>query len=81
MRTVPEPVLCLASVSPRRQELLSQIGVPHTVTGAHIDERVRPEEGAREYVIRMAREKALAVRGKGERLPVLAAIRPSCWMR
>jgi len=73
MRTVSEPVLCLASVSPRRQELLSQIGVPHTVTGAHIDETVRPEEGAREYVIRMAREKALAVRGKGERLPVLAA--------
>ena len=73
MRTVSEPVLCLASVSPRRQELLSQIGVPHTVTGAHIDETVGPEEGAREYVIRMAREKALAVRGKGERLPVLAA--------
>lgn len=67
------PVLCLASVSPRRHELLTQIGVPHAVTGAHIDEAVRPDEGAREYVTRMAREKALAVRKKGETLPVLAA--------
>lgn len=73
MPTVPRPVLCLASVSPRRRELLAQIGVPHTIVGAHIDENVRPEEGAREYVIRMAREKALAVRAKGEKLPVLGA--------
>lgn len=73
MRTLPEPVLCLASVSPRRQELLAQIGVPHTVVGAHIDEKVLGDEGAREYVIRMAREKALAVRSRGEKLPVLAA--------
>jgi septum formation protein len=73
MPTLPDPILCLASVSPRRQELLAQIGVPHKVRGAHIDERVGPEEGAREYVIRMAREKALAVRRMGEQLPVLAA--------
>ncbi len=73
MRTLPEPVLCLASVSPRRQELLAQIGVPHTVVGAHIDEKAFSDEGAREYVIRMAREKALAVRSRGEKLPVLAA--------
>lgn len=73
MHTVPDPVLCLASVSPRRQELLAQIGVPHTVVGAHIDEKVLRDEGAREYVIRMAREKALAIRGRGEKLPVLAA--------
>lgn len=73
MHTLPDPVLCLASVSPRRQELLAQIGVPHTVVGAHIDEKVLRDEGAREYVIRMAREKALAIRGRGEKLPVLAA--------
>jgi septum formation protein len=70
---MPDPVLCLASVSPRRRELLTQIGVPHTVLGAHIDESVLFEEGPREYVTRMAREKALAVRGKGGTLPVLAA--------
>jgi septum formation protein len=68
-----DPVLCLASVSPRRQELLTQIGVPHSVVGAHIDETVLREEGPREYVTRMAREKALAVCSKGGTLPVLAA--------
>jgi septum formation protein len=65
--------VCLASVSPRRRELLSQIGVAHTVVGAHIDESVLEGEAPRDYVIRMAREKALAVRGRSAELPVLAA--------
>jgi septum formation protein len=68
-----QPVVCLASVSPRRRELLTQIGVPHVVLGAHIDETARPGEKPRDYVTRMAREKALAVRERGEALPVLAA--------
>jgi septum formation protein len=69
----PPPALCLASVSPRRRELLSQIGVPHIVAGAHIDEAILPGEGPRAYVVRLAREKALAIRHRGQRLPVLAA--------
>ncbi len=68
-----KPVVCLASVSPRRRELLSQIGVPHLVAGAHIDEAVLPGESARDYVIRLARSKALAIHGSGQQLPVLAA--------
>jgi septum formation protein len=67
------PLVCLASVSPRRRELLTQIGVPHTVVGADIDESVRPAEAPRDYVLRMARQKALTVRERGEALPVLAA--------
>jgi septum formation protein len=67
------PVLCLASGSPRRRELLSQIGVPYTVRGADIDETVHSEETPRAYVARLARQKALAVRDGGESLPVLAA--------
>ena len=67
------PLVCLASVSPRRRELLTQIGVPHTVVGADIDESVRPGEAPRDYVLRMARQKALTVRERGESLPVLAA--------
>ena len=67
------PVLCLASVSPRRRELLSQIGVPHMVSGAEIDEAVRSGETPRQYVTRLAREKALATRRSGQQLPVLAA--------
>ena len=70
---LPQPVVCLASVSPRRRELLTQIGVPHKVVGAHIDETAHPGEMPRDYVMRMARQKALAVRDRGEALPVLAA--------
>lgn len=69
----PPPTLCLASVSPRRRELLSQIGVPHIVAGADIDEAMLPGEGPRAYVVRLAREKALAIRRWDQRLPVLAA--------
>ena len=43
------------------------------VSAADIDETVRPGEPARDYVARMAREKALAVRARGMALPVLAA--------
>jgi len=67
------PVLCLASVSPRRRELLSQIGVSHIVAGADIDEAVLPGETPHAYVTRLAREKALAIRRAGQQLPVLAA--------
>src|ERR1700744_2752099 len=67
------PVVCLASVSPGRRELLAQIGVPHTVVGADIDETAQRGELPRDYVVRMAQQKALTVRERGERLPVLAA--------
>jgi len=67
------PVVRLASVSPRRRELLAQIGVAHVVTGAHIDESVRAGEKAQDYVQRMARTKAQAVWDKHRDLPVLAA--------
>ena len=67
------PLLCLASVSARRRELLAQIGVPHLVSAANIDEAVQPGEPAADYVVRMARSKALAVRARRADLPVLAA--------
>jgi septum formation protein len=69
----PPPVLCLASVSPRRRELLSQNGVTHIVTGADIDEAALPGEVPRDYVTRLAREKAMAIRRRGQPLAVLAA--------
>jgi septum formation protein len=67
------PVVRLASVSPRRRELLAQIGVPHVVTGAHIDESVHAGERPHDYVQRMARTKAQAVWDQDRSLPVLAA--------
>ena len=66
-------VLCLASVSPRRGELLRQIGVPHLTAAPNIDERLLPGEPAEDYVRRMARSKAAAVRTHTLALPVLAA--------
>lgn len=64
--------LVLASQSPRRRELLAQAGLTFDVRPAAIDETPRPAEKPRDYVLRMAREKAAAVqRGEGE--TVLAA--------
>ena len=73
MKSDSPAALCLASVSPRRRELLTQIGVRYLVAAADIDETVRPGERPCEYVARMARDKALAVRARGMTLPVLAA--------
>ena len=68
-----QPLIRLASISPRRRELLAQIGVPHVVTGAHIDESALPGERPHGYVERMARSKALTVWQQDSSLPVLAA--------
>jgi septum formation protein len=55
----------LASQSPRRRELLSLIGVPHTVRPADIDEVYLPGEHPPAHAERLAREKA-AVIARGE---------------
>ncbi|WP_017130652.1 Maf family protein, partial [Pseudomonas agarici] len=52
--------LYLASGSPRRRELLTQIGVPFTVISADIDETPLTDESAAAYVERLARGKAAA---------------------
>lgn len=52
--------LYLASGSPRRRELLAQIGVPFVTLGAAIDESALPAEPAHGYVERLALEKARA---------------------
>lgn len=65
----------LASASPRRQELLTQLGVRHEVLRVTVDESPLPAEGAEDLVCRLATAKAqagLAVRPSGNS-PVLAA--------
>lgn len=52
------PSLFLASGSPRRRELLTQIGVPFTVLSAPIDETPLDDEAPTAYVERLARGKA-----------------------
>lgn len=56
-----DAILCLASASPRRRELLQQIGVPHLVQPADLDETPQRDECAADYVERLARAKATAV--------------------
>ncbi|HTP05657.1 MAG TPA: Maf family protein [Nitrospirota bacterium] len=50
--------IILASNSPRRKELLRQIGVTFTSDPADVDERILPGEGSEEYAIRVALSKA-----------------------
>jgi septum formation protein len=71
-----KPLIYLASASPRRSELLRQIGVAHEIRPVAVDESWDPEEVPPEYVLRLAREKSSALWSTlpGEaRLPVLAA--------
>jgi septum formation protein len=58
---VSAPVVILASASPRRTELLAQIGVPHRVVPAQIDERRAAGEPIEQCVRRLAKNKALEV--------------------
>lgn len=64
MRMLADPVI-LASASPRRAELLRQIGVDFDVSPADIDETPAPAESPADYVRRMALEKARVVREPG----------------
>jgi septum formation protein len=50
--------LVLASASPRRKELLAQAGYRFEVVVADVDESVRVDESAGDYVRRLAEEKA-----------------------
>ena len=53
--------LILASASPRRSELLQQLGLTHTIQVADIDETPLNNEAPADYVIRVAHEKSLAI--------------------
>jgi septum formation protein len=50
----------LASASPRRRQLLSQIGVPFQVLSVDVDESIAAGEAAEHYVLRVAEAKAVA---------------------
>jgi septum formation protein len=64
--------LYLASRSPRRQELLRQVGVRFEVVPADVDERRRPGQPPADYAVAMALAKANAARAPRP-LPVLGA--------
>lgn len=73
-QNVSDPRVILASASPRRRELLRQVGVRFRVVVAEVDESVLPGEQPADYVLRVARDKVLAIQATdGSGLPVLAA--------
>ncbi len=87
----PLPRIYLASRSPRRRELLKQIGVQfdvlvlreHAARTRDLDEAPRPGEDPQTYVERVCREKAEAgwlrvIQRQLPRLPVLAADTTVC---
>ena len=53
--------LILASASPRRRQILQDLGVQFTIRAADIDESVLGSESAGDYVCRLAREKSQKV--------------------
>lgn len=58
-------ILILASASPHRLELLKQVNItPDQVIPADIDESVQKNELPKNYALRMAKEKAVAVRNR-----------------
>lgn len=59
------PIVYLASRSPRRRELLTQIHVPHEIVAVDVDETRRANEAPQDYVARLARSKAAAGRLSG----------------
>lgn len=58
------PSIVLASASPRRRELLAQLGVPHEVLAVEVDETPLPGEAPAALAQRLARAKALAGRAR-----------------
>lgn len=66
-------MIVLASRSPRRHELLAQIGVTHEVLPVDVDESPHSGEEPASYVRRVTLEKASAARLQVPDRPILAA--------
>jgi septum formation protein len=68
------PLLHLASSSPRRRELLAALGLEFSYAGVAADESALPGETASDMVVRLATNKArIAYDSREHRLPVLGA--------
>ena len=80
MQISPQKII-LASQSPRRVAILKQMGIDCVVMPADIDESQLANEAPTDYVLRLAKQKALAIQGKLEaqlngqhaEMPILAA--------
>lgn len=69
-----KPQIILASSSPRRQQLLEQIGMRFVVLPVNVDEVIMPGESPEHYVVRLAAEKSFrGLQSANQELPVLGA--------
>ncbi len=80
LQKLPLIKVVLASQSPRRVELLKQMGVDCEILPTDIDESALPNETPQAYVLRLARQKALAAdrllkekSSEIQALPIIAA--------
>ncbi len=55
---IKDPPIILASHSPRRKELLHQIGVQFVSDPTDVDERMHPGESPEDYAVRVSQDKA-----------------------
>ena len=67
------PPIVLASASPRRRDLLTLVGITHSVEPADVNEDVREGERPEAYVERLAREKAVVIAARRPDAAVIAA--------
>ena len=80
MQISPQKII-LASQSPRRVAILKQMGIDCVVMPADIDESQLANEAPTDYVLRLAKQKALAIQdklqaqlnGQHAEMPILAA--------
>lgn len=55
------PMLVLASSSPRRQQLLTLLGIDFRIKPAEVDERILTDEKPEQYVLRLAHNKVMSI--------------------
>src|SRR5690606_17610398 len=70
--------LILASASPRRQQMLGDLGLAFEIDPAHIDETPLKKELPTDYVARLTREKAAEVAKRHSGKNILAADTAVC---
>ena len=62
--SIHDAAVILASASPRRQELLSQVGIPFVVDPSNAEETIQPDWSVAEIAQRLAERKAFDVAGR-----------------
>ncbi len=67
------PIIILASNSPRRRELLGQIGLSFSTVPSDVDEQAHAGESPESYARRVALDKARVVAAREERGIIIAA--------